>query len=204
MRLCSDQPHAEAVCTLASLRQHAAKAGRAHADRPRGAAPADDAPRGGDEALGLPPKLLYVTPERLVTSLQLQRALADLRVVGLLQRVVVDEVILPLPRVTHSHPRGHRPALCAYPMNDPRGRTRQAHCVVLWGGDFRPEYSRLGELRERLGVPWLMLTATLPPAMRVQASLLARPANEGGPCAAALLPTLTPVHARAAVCEPED
>ena len=113
MRLCSDQPHAEAVCTLASLRQHAAKAGRAHADRPRGAAPADDAPRGGDEALGLPPKLLYVTPERLVTSLQLQRALADLCVVGLLQRVVVDEVTLPLPRVTHSHPRGHRPALCA-------------------------------------------------------------------------------------------
>ncbi len=101
MRLCSDQPHAEAVCTLASLRQHAAKVGRAHAARPRAA---DDAPRGGDEALGLPPKLLYVTPERLVTSLQLQRALAELRVVGLLQRVVVDEVILhvsPTPSTCH-------------------------------------------------------------------------------------------------------
>ena len=113
-------------------------------------------------------------------------------------------VTLPLPRVTHSNPRGHRPALCAYPMNDPRGRTRQAHCVVLWGGDFRPEYSRLGELRERLGVPWLMLTATLPPAMRVQASPSARAAGQRGSRAAALPSTLTPAHARAVIREPKD
>ena len=46
----------------------------------------------------------------------------------------------------------------------PRGRS-----VIAWGRDFRPDYLRLGELRDRYtGVPWMLLTATLPTQLRVQ------------------------------------
>jgi superfamily II DNA helicase RecQ len=45
----------------------------------------------------------------------------------------------------------------------------EAHCVIAWGRDFRPDYLRLGEMRNRYaGVPWLLLTATLPPRTRGQ------------------------------------
>lgn len=47
----------------------------------------------------------------------------------------------------------------------------EAHCISEWGHDFRPDYTRLREIRERLGSPTtLALTATATPA--VQADIL--------------------------------
>ncbi len=42
----------------------------------------------------------------------------------------------------------------------------EAHCISLWGHDFRPSYRALGKLRERVEAPVLALTATATPRVR--------------------------------------
>jgi ATP-dependent DNA helicase RecQ len=42
----------------------------------------------------------------------------------------------------------------------------EAHCISQWGHDFRPDYRRLGALREELGVPAAAFTATATPEVR--------------------------------------
>ena len=43
----------------------------------------------------------------------------------------------------------------------------EAHCISQWGHDFRPEYSRLGEVRRQLGnPPCIALTATATEGVR--------------------------------------
>ena len=47
----------------------------------------------------------------------------------------------------------------------------EAHCVSEWGHDFRPDYLKLGELRDIfLHIPWVALTATA--TGKVQADVL--------------------------------
>jgi ATP-dependent DNA helicase RecQ len=44
----------------------------------------------------------------------------------------------------------------------------EAHCVSMWGHDFRPDYLYIAEARQRLGNPPLLaMTATAPPRVRL-------------------------------------
>lgn len=48
----------------------------------------------------------------------------------------------------------------------------EAHCVSEWGHDFRPDYLKLGMLREQfINIPWVALTATA--TLTVQQDILA-------------------------------
>jgi len=49
----------------------------------------------------------------------------------------------------------------------------EAHCISLWGHDFRPSYRRIGEVRCRIRAPVLALTATatLPVRREIEAGL---------------------------------
>lgn len=41
----------------------------------------------------------------------------------------------------------------------------EAHCISQWGYDFRPDYLRIGKLRERVDAPVMALTATATPSV---------------------------------------
>jgi len=41
----------------------------------------------------------------------------------------------------------------------------EAHCISQWGYDFRPDYLKIGDIRERVDAPVIALTATATPAV---------------------------------------
>ena len=42
----------------------------------------------------------------------------------------------------------------------------EAHCISEWGHDFRPDYLKIGELRDEVAAPIMALTATATPRVR--------------------------------------
>ncbi|GFR46854.1 hypothetical protein Agub_g8494, partial [Astrephomene gubernaculifera] len=72
-------------------------------------------------------KLLYVTPEKIVSSKRFMSKLEKVHQAGRLDRIAIDE----------------------------------AHCASSWGNDFRPDYKKLGILKQQFpAVPIIALTAT--------------------------------------------
>ncbi len=53
----------------------------------------------------------------------------------------------------------------------------EAHCISLWGHDFRPAYRDLGRVRRRLSAPVMALTATATPAVRADIRACLRMSN---------------------------
>ncbi|UJR38488.1 hypothetical protein I4U23_031156 [Adineta vaga] len=82
-------------------------------------------------------KLVYITPEKIGQSDQVNKLFSHLYMKNNLARFVIDE----------------------------------AHCISDWGHDFRPDYVKIGTLRERYpNIPFTLLTATATP--RVQRDML--------------------------------
>lgn len=69
-------------------------------------------------------------------------------------------------------------------LNVARFAVDEAHCISEWGHDFRPDYRRISDLRERFpGVPFLAFTATATDRVRadiVERLALRRPATHVG------------------------
>lgn len=53
----------------------------------------------------------------------------------------------------------------------------EAHCISLWGHDFRPAYRRLGTIRDEIDTPVLALTATATPRVRDEIESILRLRN---------------------------
>jgi len=140
-------------------------------------------PTGGGKSLTyllpaarLPGVTLVVSPLVALMADQLERArAAGLRAEALAGRVARSEV----DRVMADAKAGRLDLLLLAPerIAGPLGRlllelpvallvVDEAHCVVQWGYDFRPDYLVLSGLGRTLGAPTLALTATATPPVR--------------------------------------
>jgi ATP-dependent DNA helicase RecQ len=132
-------------------------------------------------ALLLPGMVLVVSPLISLMEDQLERA----RQVGL--RAEVLNATVPGPRreaimeaarrsaldmLLVSPERLHLPgflsALSQFPIS--LLAVDEAHCISMWGNDFRPSYLRIGEVRGCVPAPILALTATATPRVREEIS----------------------------------
>lgn len=84
------------------------------------------------------------------------------RIVDATRRGEVDLLLLAPERI--AGPLGHRLGELPVALLV----VDEAHCVVQWGYDFRPDYLVLSGLGRRLGVPTLALTATATPPVRAE------------------------------------
>jgi len=126
-------------------------------------------------ALLLPGVTLVVSPlialmkdqvDRLV-ELGIDATFVNSSIDGAERRARLDACVrgeVDLLFVTPERFRSHAFLRAADRMTVARMAVDEAHCISAWGHDFRPDYSRLGEYRARIGSPpVLALTATATP-----------------------------------------